>query len=71
MPARPGAARPEGDVGLIKVAAAVPGDEDAIATLCEELDEFYGQPTAGTAQQRADRVRAAFFTEPPLARAGR
>jgi GNAT superfamily N-acetyltransferase len=54
---------------LIKVAAAVPGDEDAIATLCEELDEFYGQPTAGTAQQRADRVRAAFFTEPPLARA--
>jgi hypothetical protein len=27
---------------LIRLADAVPGDQEAIAALCAELDEFYG-----------------------------
>jgi GNAT superfamily N-acetyltransferase len=54
---------------LITIADAVPGDEDAIAALCRELDGYHGQPTAGTPQQRAARVRAVFFAGPPMARA--
>jgi GNAT superfamily N-acetyltransferase len=54
---------------LITIADAMPGDEDAIAALCRELDDYYGQPTAGTPQQRADRVRAVFFAGQPMARA--
>ena len=54
---------------MITIADAVPGDEDAITALCGELDDYYGQPTAGTPQQRADRVRAVFFAGPPMARA--
>lgn len=54
---------------MITIADAAPGDEGAIATLCGELDDYYGQPTAGTPQQRADRVRAVFFAAPPMARA--
>jgi GNAT superfamily N-acetyltransferase len=47
----------------------VPGDEDAVAGLCRELEEYYGQPAAGTPRQRAGRVRAVLFAEPPAARA--
>jgi GNAT superfamily N-acetyltransferase len=54
---------------LITIAGAVPSDENAIAALCQELDEYYGQPAAGTPQQRAGQVRAALFAEPPMARA--
>lgn len=53
---------------MISIAGAVPGDESAIALLCEELDEFYGRATAGTLERRAALVSAALFTDPPLAR---
>ena len=48
---------------------AAPGDEDAIAALCAELDEFYGDAPQGTPAERAAQVRGALFTDPPLARA--
>jgi len=54
---------------LFTIADAMPGDEDAIAALCREMDDYYGQPAAETPQQRADQVRAVFFTGPPMARA--
>jgi GNAT superfamily N-acetyltransferase len=54
---------------LITIADAVPGDEDAMAALCREMDDYYGQPSAGTPRQQADRVRAVFFARPPMARA--
>ncbi len=47
----------------------MPGEESAIASLCEELDQFYGQTTTGTAARRADMVGSALFGDPPLARA--
>lgn len=55
--------------GAITVRGAVPGDEDAIAVLCAELDEFYGAATVGTREERAAQVRAALFADPPMARA--
>ena len=54
---------------MIKLAGAAPGDEDAIAALCAELDEFYGDTPQGTAAGRVAQVRAALFGDPPLARA--
>ena len=57
---------------MIKVADAVPGDEDAIVALYAELDEFYGASSAGTAADRADRaerVRQTLFGNPPLGHA--
>ena len=51
---------------MIRVADAVPGDEGAIVALYAELDEFYGVASPeGTLRQRADRVRAALFANPP------
>jgi GNAT superfamily N-acetyltransferase len=54
---------------VIRLADAVPGDETAIAALCAELDEFYGDSPPGTPSARAAQVRAALFADPPLARA--
>lgn len=54
---------------MIRIVGAVPGDESVIASLCEEMDQLYGQATTGTADRRADMVVAALFSEPPLARA--
>jgi GNAT superfamily N-acetyltransferase len=53
---------------LIRLADAVPGDEAAIASLCAELDSFYGDAPQGTLPERAAQVRAVLFVEPPLAR---
>jgi GNAT superfamily N-acetyltransferase len=53
----------------LRVDHAVPGDEDAIAALCAELDEFYGDAPEGTPDVRAAQVSAALFADPPLARA--
>jgi GNAT superfamily N-acetyltransferase len=54
---------------LIKIADAVPGDETAIAALCAELDEFYGDLPEGLPAGRAAQVRGVLFGDPPLARA--
>ena len=54
---------------MITIAHAVPGDEAAIASLCEEIDEFYGQASTGTAERRAAMVSTALLADPPLARA--
>ncbi len=53
----------------MRVAHAAPGDEDAIASLCAELDESYGDTPQGTPGERAEQVRAALFGGPPSARA--
>ena len=52
---------------MIKLADAVPGDEAAIAALCAELDEFYGDIPEGTAPERVAQVRDILFGSPPLA----
>jgi ribosomal protein S18 acetylase RimI-like enzyme len=52
---------------VITLAGAVPGDEQAIAALCAELDKFYGDTPQGTLSERAGQVRTALFAEPPLA----
>jgi GNAT superfamily N-acetyltransferase len=52
---------------LIKLADAVPGDENAIAALCVELDEFYGNLPEGDPAERAAQVRDVLFSTPPLA----
>jgi GNAT superfamily N-acetyltransferase len=52
---------------MISLADAVPGDETAIAALCAELDEFYGDLPGGLPADRAARVRDALFGVPPLA----
>lgn len=51
----------------MRIAHAAPGDEDAIASLCAELDEFYGDSPQGTPGERAEQVRAALFGVPPCA----
>jgi ribosomal protein S18 acetylase RimI-like enzyme len=52
---------------VIKIADAVPGDEAAIAALCAELEEFYGDRPQGSPAERAGQVRSALFGSPPLA----
>ena len=52
---------------MIKVADAQPGDEAAIAALCAELDEFYGDLPAGGPAERAAQVCEVLFGTPPLA----
>jgi GNAT superfamily N-acetyltransferase len=54
---------------LITVAEAKPGDEERIADLLGELDLFYGDAPHGTGDERAARVRAMLFGDPPAARA--
>jgi GNAT superfamily N-acetyltransferase len=53
----------------MRLTHAVPGDEAAIAALCAELDGFYGDSPQGTAGERPAQVRAALFSDPPLASA--
>ncbi len=52
---------------MITLADAVPGDEDAIAVLCAELDGFYGDTPEGTPAERAMIVRDTLFSASPLA----
>ncbi len=52
---------------MITLADAVPGDQDAIAALCAELDRFYGDTPRGTPAERAAQVRDVLFGDPPLA----
>jgi GNAT superfamily N-acetyltransferase len=52
---------------VIKVSDAGPGDEIAIAALCAELDEFYGDLPEGVPADRAAQVRDVLFGTPPLA----
>jgi GNAT superfamily N-acetyltransferase len=52
---------------MITLAGAVPGDETAIAALCAELDEFYGDLPEGLPAGRATQVRDVLFGDPPLA----
>lgn len=52
---------------MIRLADAVPGDEAAIAALCAELDEFYGDLPEGAPRERAATVRDVLFGSPPLA----
>lgn len=54
---------------MITLADAAPGDEAAIAALCAELDEFYGDLPEGLPAERAAQVRNVLFGDPPLARA--
>jgi len=53
----------------MRLAVAEPGDEDAIAALCAEVDTFYGATPAGTPGERAGQVRSVLFGDPPLSRA--
>lgn len=53
----------------IRLAGAVPGDENAIASLLAELDTFYGDTPEGTRAERAARVGAVLFADVPLAHA--
>ena len=52
---------------MIILADAVPGDQDAIAALCAELDGFYGDTPQGSPVERATLVREVLFADPPLA----
>ncbi|HEY3883179.1 MAG TPA: GNAT family N-acetyltransferase [Trebonia sp.] len=52
---------------MIRIAAAVPGDETHIAALCAELAEFYGDLPSGAPQERSAQVRDVLFGDPPLA----
>lgn len=52
---------------MITLADAVPGDQDAVAALCAELDGFYGDSPQGTPTERATQVRNVLFGDPPLA----
>ena len=52
---------------MITLADAKPGDQDAIAALCAELDGFYGDTPQGTPAERAAQVRDVLFGDPPRA----
>jgi ribosomal protein S18 acetylase RimI-like enzyme len=54
---------------LITLARAIPGDEDAIASLCAGIDEFYGDTPQGSPGERARAVGEALFGDPPAAHA--
>lgn len=49
----------------IRLATAVPGDEQAIASLLAELSQFYGDDPEGAPDQRAAQVRAVLFGDAP------
>lgn len=51
----------------VTVTAATPENVPAILTLLEEMDQFYGDATAGTAEERADQLGQALFGDPPMA----
>jgi len=52
---------------LITIDGAEPGDENAIAALCAELDGFYGDDPDGSPAERAAIVRDTLFGSPPFA----
>ena len=54
---------------MIALATTTPGDAAAIAALCAELDEFYGDAPEGSPNQRTEQVREALFGDPPGGRA--
>jgi GNAT superfamily N-acetyltransferase len=54
---------------LITLAEATTEDAAAIAALCAELDEFYGDTPQGMPTERADHVRTALAGPAPMARA--
>jgi ribosomal protein S18 acetylase RimI-like enzyme len=49
------------------LADAARGDEDKIAAMCAELDEFYGDAPQRTPAERTATVRDTLFSVPPLA----
>lgn len=51
---------------MADLSRAEPGDAEAIAALCAEMDEFYGGKTAPI-ELRLSQIRAALFTDPPAA----
>jgi GNAT superfamily N-acetyltransferase len=53
----------------IRLAIAAPGDEQVIAALLAELDEFYGGQPEGAPEQRAAQVRGVLFVGAPAANA--
>jgi GNAT superfamily N-acetyltransferase len=54
---------------VITLAAATPADSAAVAVLCAELDEFYGDIPQGSPEQRTAQVREALFGDLPGGRA--
>jgi GNAT superfamily N-acetyltransferase len=52
---------------LITLADATPDDAEAVAGLCAELDEIYGDAAQGTPPERAAQVLAALSGRPPMA----
>jgi ribosomal protein S18 acetylase RimI-like enzyme len=54
---------------VIILADAAPGNEEVIAALCAEKNEFYGSSPQGTPSERAAQVRDALFANPPLGHA--
>jgi ribosomal protein S18 acetylase RimI-like enzyme len=54
---------------VITLTTATPTDAAAIAALCAELDEFYGDAPEGSPSQRIEQVREALFGDPPGGRA--
>lgn len=50
---------------MITLATATPADAAALAVLCVELDEFYGDTPEGSPDQRTAQVREALFGDLP------
>jgi ribosomal protein S18 acetylase RimI-like enzyme len=53
---------------VITLATVTPTDAAAVAALCAELDEFYGDAPEGSPDQRAAQVREALFGDRPVSR---
>jgi GNAT superfamily N-acetyltransferase len=51
---------------VTEIRAASPRDVDAIARLCDEMDQFYGDTPEAPAQ-RARQITGALFADPPSA----
>lgn len=51
----------------VTVTAATPQHVPTILTLLEEMDQFYGDTTDGTTEERASQLRQALFSDPPMA----
>lgn len=49
----------------VTVAAATPEHVPALLALLEEMDQFYGDTTDGTPEERAAQLRQALFSDPP------
>jgi GNAT superfamily N-acetyltransferase len=51
----------------VTVATAIPEHVPAILALLEEMDQFYGDTTDGTPEERAAQLRQALFGDAPAA----